>query len=157
MYNNPYFNYNSQINIDKIDKQIADLERIKTQLQQPMQPTNLTQNFQIAPNKEMMKFVDSIDDVQKEPVYGATPFFSKDMSILWVKNGPNNVKTYELKEIVNKDEKDVQIEFLQAQIEELKKGMKLNAESNNEYVDEPVESKKSTNAKNGRTSKTKSE
>ena len=66
-------------------------------------------------------------------------------------------KVYELKEIVSKDEKDVKIEFLQAQIEELKKGMIQNAKPNNEYVDESIESEKSTNAKNGRTSKTKSE
>lgn len=157
MYNNPYY-YNTQFNVDKIDKQISDLEKLKNQIQQqPMQPTNLTQNFQIAPNRESMKYADSIEDVQKESVYGDTPFFSKDMSILWVKNVSNNIKAYELKEIVSKDEKDVKIEFLQAQIEELKKGMIQNAKPNNEYVDESIESEKSTNAKNGRTSKTKSE
>jgi len=157
MYNNPYY-YNTQFNVDKIDKQISDLEKLRNQIQQqPMQPTNLTQNFQIAPNRESMKYADSIEDVQKESVYGDTPFFSKDMSILWVKNISNKVKVYELKEIVNKDEKDVKIEFLQAQIEELKKGMIQNAKPNNEYVDESIESEKSTNAKNGRTSKTKSE
>lgn len=157
MYNNPYY-YNTQFNVDKIDKQISDLEKLRNQIQQqPMQPTNLTQNFQIAPNRESMKYADSIEDVQKESVYGDTPFFSKDMSILWVKNVSNKVKVYELKEIVSKDEKDVKIEFLQAQIEELKKGMIQNAKPNNEYVDESIESEKSTNAKNGRTSKTKSE
>jgi len=157
MYNNPYY-YNTQFNVDKIDKQISDLEKLRNQIQQqPMQPTNLTQNFQIAPNRESMKYADSIEDVQKESVYGDTPFFSKDMSILWVKNVSNNIKAYELKEIVSKDEKDVKIEFLQAQIEELKKGMIQNAKPNNEYVDESIESEKSTNAKNGRTSKTKSE
>lgn len=157
MYNNPYY-YNTQFNVDKIDKQISDLEKLRNQIQhQPMQPTNLTQNFQIAPNRESMKYADSIEDVQKESVYGDTPFFSKDMSILWVKSVSNNIKAYELKEIVSKDEKDVKIEFLQAQIEELKKGMIQNAKPNNEYVDESIESEKSTNAKNGRTSKTKSE
>lgn len=157
MYNNPYY-YNTQFNVDKIDKQISDLEKLRNQIQQqPMQPTNLTQNFQIAPNRESIKYADSIEDVQKESVYGDTPFFSKDMSILWVKNVSNNIKAYELKEIVSKDEKDVKIEFLQAQIEELKKGMIQNAKPNNEYVDESIESEKSTNAKNGRTSKTKSE
>ena len=156
MFNNPYY-YNQQFNVDKIDKQIADLEKMKNQIQQPVQPTNLTQNFQIAPNRELMLYANSIEDVQKEPVYATTPFFSRDMSVLWLKNAPNNIKTYELKEIIPKDEKDVKIEFLQAQIEELKKGMKLDAKSDTEYVDEPVESKKSTNAKNGGTSKAKSE
>lgn len=152
MFNNPYFN--SQMNLDKIDKQISDLEKLKSQLQQP---APITQNFQLAPNKETIKYSNSLDEVMKEQVYGDTPFFSKDMSILWVKNASNNVKTYELKEIINKDEKDVKIEFLQAQIEELRKEMIENAKSNDEYVNEPIESEKSTNGSNGRTSKKKSE
>lgn len=142
MYNNPYLNYSSQINIDRIDKQIADLERMKSQMQQPMQPTNLTQNFQISPNREMMKFVDSIDDVHKEPVYGTTPFFSKDMSILWVKSAQNNVKAYELKEIVSKDEKDIKIALLEEEIKKLKEGK--NEQSNNARDTSTVESSVST-------------
>ena len=153
---NPYY-YNPQLSVDKIDRQIADLEKIKTQIQNPVQPTNLTQNFQISPNREMMKYANSLEDVQKEAVYGTTPFFSKDMSILWVKTAPNNIKVYELNEIISKDEKDVKIELLQAQIEELKKGMKVNAKSDNEYANEPVESQKSTNGTDGGTSETKSE
>lgn len=148
-------NYNPQLSIDRIDKQIADLERIKGQLQQPT-PTNLTQNFQIAPSREFMRYANSIDEVQKEVVYGMTPFFSKDMSVLWVKNTPNTIKTYELKEIINKDEKDVKIEFLMAKIAELEKGMSESAKSNNDDVDEPVESKESSDASNGRKSKSKS-
>lgn len=148
-------NYNPQMNIDRIDKQIADLERIKNQLQQPT-PTNLTQNFQISPSRDFMRYANSIDDVQKEMVYGVTPFFSKDMSVLWVKNTPNSIKTYELKEIINKDEKDVKIEFLMAKISELEKGMSESAKSNNDDVDESVESEKSSNATDGRKSKSKS-
>lgn len=153
MYNNPYFNYNSQMNVEKIDKQIADLEKLKTQLQQP---APITQNFQLAPSKETIRYVNSLDEVLKEPIYGDTPFFSKDMSVLWVKSASNNVKTYELKEIVKKDEKDVKIEFLQAQIEELKKGMSKNAKSNDDDVNESVESKESTDGSNGGTSEEKS-
>ncbi len=149
-------NYNPQLSIDRIDKQIADLERIKSQLQQPT-PTNLTQNFQIAPtNRDYMRYANSIDEVQKEVVYGMTPFFSKDMSVLWVKNTPNSIKTYELKEIIKKDEKDVKIELLMAQIDELKKGMSEIAKSNNDDVDESVESEKSSTTTDGRKSKSKS-
>jgi hypothetical protein len=141
MFNNPYL---QQQNMDRINDQIKQLENIRNQMQQPMQPTNLTQNFQLAPNKEMMRFANSLEDVQKEAVYVNTPFFSKDMSILWVKNISGDTKTYELKEIIKKDEKDLQIEFLQAQIEDLKKGMKENAKSNDDNVNESVESKEST-------------
>ena len=153
MFNNPYI---QQQNLERINDQIKQLENIRNQMQQPMQPTNLTQNFQLAPNKETMKFVNSIEDVQKETIYTTTPFFSRDMSILWVKNDSGDIKSYELKEIIKKDEKDLQIEFLKAQIEDLKKGMIVNAKPNDEYVDEPVESEKSTNVSNGRTSTKKS-
>jgi hypothetical protein len=59
MYNNPYMNsYNPQMTIDKINEQMNELNRMKQQLQQPaQQPTNLTQNFQIAPsNREVIRY-----------------------------------------------------------------------------------------------------
>ena len=80
-----------------------------------------------------MKFVNSIDEVNKETVFVDTPFFSKDMSVLWIKNTSGDVKAYTLAELIVKDEKDIQIEFLQAQIEELKKGMIKN-ESDDEII-----------------------
>lgn len=142
MFSNPYTNaYNPQASIDRINTQIAELERMKQQIppQQP-QPTNLTQNFQLAPaNNTAMRYANSIDEVQKDFVIGDTPFFSKDMSVVWVKNTKGEVKTYELNEIVPKDEKDLQIEFLMAQINELKG--KINNEQYatnvNEQYDEP--------------------
>lgn len=124
MYNNPYvMNYNQQPNIDRIDAQINDLKRLKEQMQKPIQPTNLTQNFQLAPTRENMRYANSIDDVQKDVITGDTPYFSRDLSILWIKNTKGEIKTFELNEIVPRDEKDLQIELLQAQIDELKKGM----------------------------------
>ena len=128
MYNNPYYSvYNSQANIDRINSQIAELERMKQQLPQNsmMQPTNLTQNFQLAPTgRDAIRYANSLDEVQLNNVISDTPFFSKDMSIVWIKTGKGEVKTYELNEIIPKDEKDLQIEYLQAQIEELKGMMK---------------------------------
>jgi len=118
----PYFNvYNPQPSLDRINDQISQLENMKKQLQQPMpQPTNLTQNFQLAPNSNTIKYADSIDEVQKSMVIGDTPYFSHDMSVVWIKNIQGNINTYELKEIVAKDEKDLTIEYLQSQLEELK-------------------------------------
>lgn len=159
MYNNPYMNaYNPQVNIDRLNEQINNLEKMKTQLQQPVQqPTNLTQNFQIAPtNREVIRYANSVDEVQRDLVIGDTPYFSKDMSVVWIKNTKGEIKTYELTEIVPKDEKDIKIEFLEAQIKELKEGMNINAKSNDDDVAKPIESKKSTNVSNGGTSKTKS-
>ena len=158
MYGNPYGNqYNTQSNLDRINSQINELERIRTQLQQPQQPTNLTQNFQIAPqNRDVIKYAGSIEEVQRDMVIGDTPFFSKDMSIVWVKNTKGDIKTYELTEIIPKDEKDIRIEYLEAQINELK-GM-IKYESNDD-IDEPVtdtiKSEKSSNVSTVRKPKKK--
>lgn len=129
MYNNPYINgFNSQQSVDRINTQIAELEKMKDQLSKPItQPTNLTQNFQISPaSRDFMKYANSMEEVQREMVYVDTPFFTKDMTVLWVKNAKGEIKTYELNEIVNKDEKDLKIDYLMAQIEDLKKEMKKN-------------------------------
>ena len=134
MFNNPYLNaYNPQASIDKLNEQINNLERMKSQIQQtPMQqPTNLTQNFQLAPTNHTMRFVNTIDDVNKEVVYYDTPFFSKDMTVMWVKNTKGDIKSYELNEIVPKDAKDMQIEYLQAQIEELRGKIENDADVKN--------------------------
>lgn len=138
MYGNytPYLsNYNPQPSLDRINAQISELESMKKQIQQPIQqqmPTNLTQNFQIAPtNREVIKYASSMDEVQRDMVIGDTPYFSKDMSVVWIKNTKGDIKTYELNEIVPKDDKDIKIEYLQAQIEELKKGIKKDEPTTN--------------------------
>ena len=123
MYSNIY---NPQASLDRINNQIAELERMKSQLPPVQQP--ITQNFQLAPTSDVIKYANSIEEVNKNMVIGDTPYFSKDMSVVWIKNTKNEIKTYELNEIIPKDEKDLTIEYLQSQIEELKG--KLNNESN---------------------------
>lgn len=157
MFNNPYMNsYNPQMTIDKINEQMNELNRMKQQLQQPQQPTNLTQNFQIAPtNREVIRYASSMEEVQRDMVIGDTPFFSKDMSVVWIKNAKGEIKTYELNEIIAKDDKDIQIELLQAQINEMK-GMINNAKSNGEFANEPVKNEKSTDVQYDKSSTKKS-
>ena len=144
MFNNYLPNY-AQPSVDRINAQINELQKMKDQLQQPIQPapTNLTQNFQLTPtNREAIRYADSMNDVQRDMVIGDTPYFSKDMSVVWIKNTSGNIKTYELTEIIPKDDKDIKIEMLTAQIEELKKGMIKNEHITN--VDEPIEDDKPT-------------
>ena len=127
MYN--YLNpYNRQAEIDRINNQMAELEKMKAQMQQPVQqPTNLTQNFQLAPtSRDNIKYANSIEDVQREIITVETPYFSKDMSVVWIKDPKGGIKTYELNEILPLDEKDFQIKYLQEQIEDLKKEIKKN-------------------------------
>ena len=149
-----YNTYNPQASLDRINSHIAELEKMKQQLTQQQMPTNLTQNFQIAPNQGGIKYADNLEQVQKELVLIDTPYFSKDMSVLWLKKATGDVKSYELNEIVEKDEKDLKIELLMAQIDELKKG--ANYEPNDDDVDESKKKKKSSNVSKNRTTKTKS-
>jgi len=160
MFNNPYMqNYNvGQPGLtDRIDNQIAQLNQMKEQIKNNQSPS-INQTFQLAPNNLMMKFVNTIEDVNKEMVYFDTPFFSKDMSILWIKNARGDIKSYELNEIIPKDNKDLQIEYLQTQIEELKgriendpnvtnvnaKQNETNATTNDEGIGETIEKIKSS-------------
>lgn len=158
MFNNPY-NYNQQANVDRINSQIAELEKLKQSLPQNPLPTNLTQNFQLAPTNQSMKYANSLEDVKKEIVIGDTPYFSKDLSVVWIKTPKGEVKSYELNEIVEKDEKDLMIENLQLQINELTKSIKEmndNAKSIITNDDESDEGEKPTVIQVSRTSKSKS-
>ena len=152
MFNNPYMmNYNPSINQqgfnERIDNEITRLQQMKEQMQKPVQqPTNLTQNFQLAPaNSHTMRYANTIEDVSRENVYFDTPYFSKDMSVLWVKGVNGNIKTYELSEIVPKDDKDLLITNLQMQFEQLRKEIDSNAKSSNANDDEPIESTQPSN------------
>lgn len=153
MFNNQYL---TQPNIERINNQIADLEKLKAQMQQPVQP--ITQNFQLAPsNRDAMKYANNIDEVKKDYVIGDTPYFSRDLSILWIKNTKGEIKTYELEEIIQKDDKDIKIEYLQAQLEELKKEVKKNESyaDSNDSITESVKESKSSNVSTTRTTKKK--
>ena len=144
--------YNPQASIDRINSQIAELEKMKANLPPVQQPTNLTQNFQLAPTQTNMKYANNIEEVEKDIVISDTPYFSKDLSVLWIKNNKGNIKSFELKEIVQKDEKDILIESMQLQIDELRKELK-NAKSVNNYDDEPAENEKSTNVSKNKSNK----
>ena len=168
MINNPYM-YNTQQSVDRINTQINELEKIREQLQKPVQP--ITQNFQLAPtNREIIRYASSIEEVKRDMVTGDTPYFSKDMSVVWVKNIKGEIKSYELNEIIEKDEKDMQIELLQAQIDELKKGLvnneqfitndistedATNTTRNDEEIGTTIKSEKSTSIQRISTSKKK--
>lgn len=143
MYNNPYNQQNNIDRINAINNEIANLEMRRTQA---MMPQPITQNFQML-NNNSMKYANDIEEVKRDYTINDTPFFSKDMSVLWVKNIKGDIKTYELKEIVQKDEKDMLIDALMLQIEDLKKERDKNGQSDNKYVDKSTQNKKSSNGK----------
>ena len=140
MFGNPLYNQQAYqqdlMNMrERIDKQ---LQQVQIPIQQPQQ-TPITQNFQLAPsqNQNGIKYVNTIDDVKKELVFVDTLFVNKEYTSLWVKNALGEIKTYELKEIIQIDEKDQKINELMAKIERLESEMKKNESTtnSNEYVD----------------------
>jgi hypothetical protein len=143
MYNNPYNQQNNIDRINAINNEIANLEMRRTQA---MMPQPITQNFQML-NNNSMRYANDIEEVKRDYTINDTPFFSKDMSVLWVKNIKGDIKTYELKELVQKDEKDMLIDALMLQIEDLKKERDRNGQSDNKYVDKSTQNKKSSNGK----------
>lgn len=153
MYNNP------QASVDRINNQIKELENMKLQFQNvPQQPPttpSINQTFQLAPNSQNgVHYARDIEDVKKEIVIADTPFFDKDLSIMWLKNAKGEIKTYELKEMVIKDEKDMLIESLQMQINELRRGIEI-AKPINTNDDGATENEKPTNVRNSKSSKSK--
>ena len=142
--------FNPQFNIDRINNQILELEKMKTQLGNMQQVPIINQTFQQT-SPSVLKYADSIDDVNKEMVIGDTPYFSKDMSVVWIKSIKGDIKTYELKEVVLKDEKDLMIESLQLQIKE----MMENAKSSSTNDVEPTKDEESTSISNGKQSNRK--
>lgn len=166
MYNNPYMlnqNYNQQSMNERIDNQIAQLQQMKEQMKH-QQPTSINQTFQLAPQTNNgLKIVNSIDEVQKELTIVDTPFVDSNYSTLWIKNSKGEIRSFELKEIKPKDEKDILIENLQLQINELKgrildeqQLIKTSNEHEGKQLDEPVKTKTASNVSNSRTSNTKS-
>ena len=150
MYNQMY---SPQITRDRIDGQIAQLQQLKEQLNQ--QQPSINQTFQLAPTHNGIRYANSIEDVNKEIVYTDTPFFSNDLSVLWLKTTKGSIKVFELKEIVPKDEKDMIIDNLQNQINEMREEIR-NAKSTINNVNEPDESEQPKTVSSSRTSKKKS-
>lgn len=166
MYNNymPNFPMN-QPNIDQnyinmIEKEKERLDKMKEQyvnrFQQPQQPT-LNQTIQVAPTPQNLglKYVNSINDVQKELTMVDTPFITNDYSTLFIKNAKGEIRTFTLQEVIPKDERDEIIKQLQKENEKLK-GMIENAKSSNADDVKPIEDDKPANVSNVRTSKAKS-
>lgn len=147
--------------VDRINKQIEDLQNLKSQMQNPMQMPNsatpaINQTFQLANTNNMNdfdgKYANNVDEVKNTLALRNMLFVNKEMNILWLKDVTGNIKSYTLTEIVELDEKDKKIIELEKQIENMK-GMILNAKSDNVNVDEPIAKSKSTNVPNDKSSK----
>ena len=128
---NPYFNQQYQQDLlnmkERIDRQLQQAQN-QPQMQQPVP---ITQNFQLAPNQNGIKYANTIDDVKKELVFADTLFVNKEYTQLWLKNALGEVKTYKLEQVIELDEKDRKINELMAKINMLESEMKNNESTTN--------------------------
>lgn len=149
MYNyNPYNQMNQQYNSyaqnnylnelqqmrEKIDKQIQQAQQ--PQQQQPVIPSTqpITQNFQLAPtqnnNSELeSRYAENIDEVRNTFVMKTAIFATKDFSTIWLKDVSGNIRTFKTEEIFELDNKDIQIQNLQRELEEMKSLMAQSMQS----------------------------
>lgn len=124
------FPYNS-ISRQNYEQNLRNIiEQASGQLQQlqntqPMQQSPITQNFQITPQNSnpselQSAYVNNIDEVKNIFMTRNGIFVNKDLSTLWFKNTEGNIKTFSLIEIIEKDEKDKEIDSLRKQLDEMR-------------------------------------
>lgn len=139
MFGNPYYN-NAQNSMDRIDGQIRDLENMRNQLQRTIgQQPSINQTFQLTPNSSGVRLVGSVEDVNKELVFADTVFISRDFNSMWIKNTKGEVRHFEIKETVQKDEKDLLIDELKARIDKLERGERDEEPETSSTITEPVQ------------------
>lgn len=124
--NSQFFMNDLQAMRDKIDRQMQQIQMQQQQTQQMQQPTNLTQNFQLAPNNTSnndleSKYANNIEEVKNTLVIKTGIFATKDFSTIWIKDVTGKIRTFKTEEIIEMDEKDKEIYMLKRQVEELKR------------------------------------
>ena len=148
--NNQFYMQDLQNMREKIDRQMQQMQQLNQQQQQPT-PTNLTQNFQLAPNPSNneleSKYVNNIDEVKNTFVMKTGVFINKDFTSLWVKTTDGNIKTYELNEVIHQDPKDVEINNLKRELERMREMISYDNKSDvdnsdNDGADESKNAKK---------------
>lgn len=166
MYNyNPYNSqFNQQYNSYAQNNYLSELqqmrERLDKQIQQAQQPQQqtqsviptsqpITQNFQLAPqqnnNSELeSRYAENIDEVKNTFVMKTAIFATKDFGTIWLKDVSGNIRTFETEEIFELDNKDIQIQNLQKELEEMKS---LMAQSMQPAKTEPESKPKTTKSK----------
>ena len=109
--------------IEQASGQLQQLQQSQNQI--PMQQSPITQNFQIAPqsnnpNELQSAYVNNIDEVKNIFMTKNGIFVDKDLTVAWFKNTEGNIRTFNLNEIIQKDEKDKEIDSLRKQLDEMR-------------------------------------
>lgn len=147
-FNNFYNPYNmQQPNIDRINRQIEDLQSLKTQIQAQPQPVTPINNYinTNTPNIEMeAKILKEGQTVEDTIVQNRTLFIDEQNQKIQIKEVDGTISK-EYKIVVPKDEKDLKIEELQNKILEMERRFENDRLSEpNEYGETVVKNKQST-------------
>ena len=137
--------------INQANGQLQQLQQMQNPMQIPQQPTNLTQNFQLAPNSNNnnneleSKYAEDIDEVKGIFVMKTGVFLNKELNTLWIKNTNGDIRTFELNEIIPQDPKDIEINNLKLELQKMREMINYDNKSDvdNTDNDESNESKKS--------------
>lgn len=135
---------------DQLDARIQNAQQqqqqAQMQMQQPQIPATqpITQNFQLAPQTNnngdlQSQYAESIDEVKNTFVMKTGIFVTKDYSTLWVKNVSGDIKAYKLEEIKQLDEKDIQIQQLQDELNSMKTLMAQAIQQTQQPIQAPEE------------------
>lgn len=142
---------------EKIDNQMRQMQQLnQNQMQQQPTPTNLTQNFQLAPNPNSneleSKYVNNIDEVKGIFVMKTGVFLNKELNTLWIKNTNGDIRTFELNEIIPQDPKDIEINNLKKELQRMREMINYGNEPdvNNTDHDGADESKNATKLSNNK-------
>lgn len=138
IYMNNYFGF-QQPNLERVNRQIEELQNIRNQIQSN-QPPMIQQNFmQQAFHSDFdAKWIENKNEINNIPVTRDSIFMDKNNPIFYLKDVNGNIKAYDFTEHIEKDEKDIEIEKLKKEIEDLKKEM-----SKDESVIQPKTKSKS--------------
>ena len=161
--NNQYYMQNMQDlqNMkERIDKQMQQMQQFnQNQMQQQPTPTNLTQNFQLAPNptnNELeSKYANSLDEVRNTFVMKTGVFVNKDFTSMWVKNTNGDIKTFELNEVIETDPKDIEINNLKQELQRMREMIANESNVDNSDINGEHESKNATKLSNNKRSNAK--
>lgn len=151
--NNPMYMQNLQSlqdMRDRIDSQMKQMQQFnQNQMQQqvPQPQPQIHQSFQLAPQSSFSeiqaKYVSDINDVKNTFVMSLGMFLNKEMTTLWLKNINGEIRTFSLNEIIEQDPKDIEINNLKQELENMKSLISEN-KIKEEKVDMPKVSNKST-------------
>ena len=111
------YGYNQQLNLDRINQQINELERLKSGVQaMPQQPIQNIINTNPAQIQFEARYLKNNEKVEEILVQHKTAFIDEKNGYLKVKDIDGTITTYEL--VLPKDEKDLKIEELERRLKE---------------------------------------